>query len=136
MRRAFGTGIVLALLAGCVTPAERVPLRPLGENAPPQPYTELLYRARVQASSATEAFYVNGWNDLEEFAKGLEQTAHFLPRATEVPERHKDKIFAEAAALEKEAGQLREAAKAQDAKRVNDVMQRINLKVRELRATQ
>lgn len=134
MKRAYGVGLVLAFLIGCVAPGERAPLKPLGENAPPQPYTDLLGRARVQATAATEAFYVNGWNDLEEYAKGLEQTARYLPKATDVPEKHKEKLAAEAATLEKEAHALREAAQAQDAKRTNDVMQRVNLRVRELRA--
>jgi hypothetical protein len=127
-------GLLLIVLAGCVMPAERVPLKPLGEDSPPQPYGELLNRARVQATAATEAFYVNGWKDLEEFAKGLEQTARFLPKATDVPARLKQKLPAEASDLEKEAQQLRDAARGQNVKLTTEVMQRINLKVRELRA--
>jgi hypothetical protein len=133
MSRAYGIGLLLIVLAGCVMPAERVPLKPLGEDAPPQPYGDLLNRARVQATAATEAFYVNGWNDLEEFAKGLEQTARFLPKATEVPARLKDKLPAQASELEKEAHQLRDAARTQNVKLTNEIMQRINLQVRQLR---
>ncbi len=134
MGRANWMGLVLIVLAGCVMPAERVPLKPLGEDSPPQPYGDLLNRARVQATAATEAFYVNGWNDLEEFAKGLEQTARFLPKATDVPARLKDKLPTQASNLEKDAHQLRDAARTQNVKLTNEVMQRINLKVRELRA--
>jgi hypothetical protein len=133
MKRALWKGGLLVLLAGCVLPAERVPLKPLGEDSPPQPYTELLSRARVQATAATEAFYVNGWTDLEEFAKGLEQTARFLPRATDVPDRQKENLKARAETLVNEAHALREAAHAQNVKQVNEIMQRINLMVRELR---
>src|SRR5262249_14316871 len=114
-------------------PPEKVPLKPLGEDAPAQPYGELVGRARVQATAATEAFFVNGWTDLEEFAKGLEQTARFLPKALEVPARLKDNLPDEGGNLEKEARQLRAAAKTQDVKKVNEIMQRINLMVRELR---
>lgn len=134
MSRIRWMGLLLIVLAGCVMPAERVPLKPLGEDSPPQPYGELLNRARVQATASTEAFYVNGWADLEEFAKGLEQTARFLPKATDVPARVKEKLTTQAADLEKEAHQLRDAARTQNVKRVNEIMQRINLKVRELRA--
>ncbi len=133
MSRAYWMGLLCIVLAGCVMPAERVPLKPLGEDSPPQPYGDLLNRARVQATAATEAFYVNGWNDLAEFAKGLEQTARFLPKATDVPARLKDKLPAQASDLQKEAHQLREAAQTQNVKQVTEIMQRINLKVRELR---
>jgi hypothetical protein len=125
--------VLLLAGAGCALPAERAPLKPLTEESPPQPYQELVGRARAQATWATEAFYVNGWSDLEEYAKGLEQTARFLPTAKEVPESHKDKIKDESAQLEKEARMLREAVRFQDARRTNETMQRINLMVRELR---
>ena len=133
MSRANWMGLLLIVLAGCVMPAERVPLKPLTPDAPPQPYGELFNRARVQATAATEAFYVNGWADLEEFAKGLEQTARFLPRAIDVPPRLKDQLPTRASDLEKDAHQLQDAARNRDVKRTNEVMQRINLKVRELR---
>jgi hypothetical protein len=133
MNRVVGVTL-LALAAGCAAPQERAPLKPLTEDTPPQTYVDLLNRARVQATTATEAFYVNGWPDLEELARGLEQTARFLQKATEVPARHKDRLKDEAGGLESEARRLQEAAKARDEKKTNEVMQRINLLVRELRA--
>jgi hypothetical protein len=133
MNRAPGICFLLLLAAGCSLPPERVPLKPLMEDSPPQLYGELLGRARVQATAATESFYVNGWGDLEELAKGLEQTARFLPRALEVPAQHKEKLPDQAADLEKECRNLREAARTQNVKLTNEVMQRINLMVRELR---
>ena len=133
MDRAWLYGFLLLAVAGCVAPVDRVPLRPLAEDAPAQPYAELLTRARAQASAANETFYLDAWADLEEYARGLEQTARFLGRAIDVPASHKEKLVAEAADLEKEARQLREAAKAHEPKQANEVMRRINLKVRELR---
>jgi hypothetical protein len=125
---------VLALAAfGCALPPERLPLQLLPESSPPLPYSELLTRARLQASAATEAFYMNRWADLEDSARGLLQTARFLRKATEVPPTHKDKLVAEADALEKDAQQLLLAAKAHDVNATTAVMQRINLQVRELR---
>jgi hypothetical protein len=133
MSRILCAGLIVALASGCQMPPERLPLRPLPEDGPPLAYSELLTRARFQAAGATEAFYVNRWADLEDFARGLEQTARFLPKAVEVPAGHKDKLPGEATDLEKEAARLREAAKAQNVKEVNEVLQRVNLKVRELR---
>jgi len=97
------------------------------------PFAELLTRARMQASAANEAFYVNRWSDLEAAAQGLEQTARFLPKATEVPAAHKEKLPDQATALGKEAGNLRQAAIAQNVPKVNETLQRVNLQVRELR---
>jgi hypothetical protein len=114
-------------------PADRLPPQPLPDNSPPLPYAELLTRARQQATAATEAFYVNRWGDLEEMARGLEQTARFLPRSTEIPLAHRDKLAAQADELARDAQRLREAARAQDVTQANSTMQRINLKVRELR---
>lgn len=133
MSRALFLGLLSLGLAGCVSPADRATLRPLPEDGPPLPYAELLTRARVQAAAATEAFYVNKWADLEDAAKGLEQTARYLPKATDVPPKHKDTLPVAAGDLGKEAVKLREAATAQDAKESNAILQRIHLKIRELR---
>jgi hypothetical protein len=123
----------LLILLGCQSPAERLPINRLPDDSPPLPYAELLTRARMQASAANEAFYVNRWTDLEDAAQGLEQTARFLPRATEVPAAHKEKLPEQAGSLGKEAGKLRQAAQAQDVPKANEALQRVNLQVRELR---
>ena len=54
--------------------------------------SEILGRARLQAQVALEAFYVDNWSDLEDVAKGLEQTARFLPKTKDIPTKHKDKL--------------------------------------------
>src|SRR5690349_7618917 len=108
MSRSLYLGAVIIFLAGCQSPAERLPINRLPDDSPPLPYAELLTRARMQASAANEAFYVNRWSDLEDAAQGLEQTSRFLSRATEVPAPHKEKLPGRAANLGKEAGQLRE----------------------------
>lgn len=97
------------------------------------PYAELLTRARLQATAATEAFYVSRWADVQDAARGLEQTGRFLGRAVEVPARHKTTLVAESTSLAKEAAKLRAAADSQDAHGVNESLQRLNLHVRELR---
>jgi hypothetical protein len=134
MNRALLPGLVFFLLIGCALPPEQVPLKPLPENGPPQTYADLVTRARLQATAANEAFYVNNWMDLEDAARGLEQTARFLSKTTDVPLRHKDTLAIEAGDLGKEAAQLREAARDKDDKKANQSLQRLNLQVRQLRA--
>jgi hypothetical protein len=133
MRRALAPAILLVILSGCQLPPEQVPLKPLPEDGPPQAYADLVNRARVQASAANEAFYVNKWADMEDAAKGLEQTSAYLSKAHDVPAKHKDSLAGELNTLVQETKLLREAAKAQDVKQANEILQRINLKVRELR---
>jgi hypothetical protein len=123
----------LLVVGGCQLPPDRVPLQPLPENGPPLPYAELLTRARAQATVATEAFYVNRWSDLEDAAKGLEQTARFLTKAEDVPAKNKDNLPEVSGDLAKEAKKLRDAATAKNVKDANDSLQRIHLKIRELR---
>jgi hypothetical protein len=134
MSRAVFPVFCFALLAGCQLPPEQVPLKPLPEDGPLQAYADIVNRARVQASAANEAFYVNKWSDLEDAAKGLEQTATYLTKTADVPAKHKGLLSTEADNLIKETRLLRDAAKLQDVKQANEILQRINLKVRELRA--
>ncbi len=131
LKRIVVVGILA--IAGCQLPPERVPLRPLPEDIQPLPYAELLTRARLQATAATEAFYVSRWNDLQDAARGMQQTSRFMSRCIEVPERHRRTIANESTMLADEASKLLEAATAQDAKRANDALQKVNLRIRELR---
>src|SRR5437773_343840 len=78
MNRAWQSALLMLALAGCQLPPEQVPLKPLVENGPAQPYADLVSRARVQAAAANEAFYVDKWFDLEDAGKGLENTARFM----------------------------------------------------------
>ena len=55
------------------------------------------------------------------------------PCAIDVPARHQDRLAEIATDLSKDAQQLLQAAKGQDVKLTNEALQRINLKVRELR---
>lgn len=133
MHRTLLVGVLALILLGCQTPAERIPLRPLPEESGPIPYAELLTRARLQAMNAQEMYYLDKWGDLEEAAKGLEQTAKFLPKASDIPLNQKDSLPVTAGDLGKEAGNLREAAKAKDKKKIEETMDVIHKKVRELR---
>lgn len=133
MGRTWYVGLVLWAAAGCALPMERLPVRLLPEDSPPLPYAELLSRARLQASAAADAFDLNNWAELEDAARGLEQTARFLVKATDVPAKVKDTLPVLAGDLGKEAAKLREAAKDKDVKQASEALQRLRLKVRELR---
>jgi hypothetical protein len=124
--------VVVLLAAGCQAP-ETLPIAPLPENGQPIPFGEILQRARVQAGAATEAFYENNWAGLEHAALGIEQSGRLLARASQVPDRHQGKLGEISIEVVQEADQLRQAAKAQDVKLTAASLQRINLKVRELR---
>jgi len=132
MRRIYWL-LLMPLFAGsCTVPPETLPVQPLPLNGQAD-YAGLVTRARLQASNATDAFYVDKWTDLEESARALKDSAGLLAKAADVPAKHKDKLPATAGELAKDADQLREAAKAQDVKKANEILQRIHLKVRELR---
>ena len=124
--------LVLVILAGCRI-SEREGLTPLPENAAPLSYAEMMNRARGQASSALDAFYIDAWLDLEQAAQRLEQTARFLPKSTHIPEAFKTKVEPESEKLRQDAAKLTEAARAKNATQVNDIMQRINVRIRQLR---
>src|SRR5262245_18859728 len=131
--RLFCAGCFILVVAGCMSPGERMALKPLPDDGPPLPYAELLTRARLQAQTATEAFYVNKWGDLEDTAKGIEQTARYLPKAIDVPPKQKNNLAVISSDLVKDAQELREAAQKQDVDKANKLLQSIHLRIRELR---
>jgi hypothetical protein len=132
MSRVVFLGIVLAA-AGCQAAPSRPPVTPLAEDSAPLPFGDLATRARQQAMAALEAYYVDRWPEVEESARGLEQTARFLRRSTDVPANRQGDLSLRADTLAEAAKQLREAAKTRASDQVNSVLQRINSQVRELR---
>ena len=116
---------VVMLLAGCRA-LEREGQLPLPENAPPMSYNEMLDRARGQASSALDAFYIDAWMDLEQAAQRLEQSARLLPKTTHIPDAFKTKVEPEADLLRQDALKLVEVARAKNATQTNETMRRIN----------
>jgi hypothetical protein len=121
---------LIALLSGCRMPPDREDLKPFDEKRPPLAYEELYLRARSQANLALEAFYTDAWTDLDDAAKGLEQTARFLPKAVDTPS---DAAIAEK--LRADAASLGEAARGKDVRVANEVLQRIQFNIRTLRPT-
>ncbi|HEY7327167.1 MAG TPA: hypothetical protein VH592_05995 [Gemmataceae bacterium] len=135
MTRILLLGASLLLALGCAMPAERVQLRPLPENGQVLPYAELLTRVRAQANKANEAFYLDRWDELEDMAKGIEQTSRFLSKAEEVPEKNKRILKDVTIDLSKSAQRLREAAVTHNVKDSTESLQQIIAKIRDLRLT-
>ncbi len=120
------------LICGCRA-LEREGLMSLPENAPPLTYDEMLTRARGQSASALDAFYTDAWFDLEQAAGRLEQSARLLPKSLLIPVKIKAKIADEADQLRQDAVKLIDAARTKNSAQANEAMQRINLRIRELR---
>jgi hypothetical protein len=135
MRRTLICSAVLLALASCQTGPEQrsAPLVPLPDKVTPLPYGRLLERARAQAKQATEAFYVDNWDELAEAARGLEQTAQYLGKAEDVPGKHKDTLTTMSGDLGKLSRDLRGAAEKKDVKKTTDVLTKIQVQVREMR---
>lgn len=132
MRRHFILFVCAFVLTSC-RGLEREGQMPLPENAAPLSFDEMLNRARGQSASALDAFYVDAWFDLEQAAGRLEQSARLLPKATLIPEKLKAKIAGESEQLRQDATKLAEAARTKNSTQANEAMQRINLRIRELR---
>ncbi len=123
---------LLVSMVGCLI-AEREGMNPLPENAAPLSYEEMVNRARGQASSALDAYYIDAWLDLEQAAQRLEQSARLLPKSTHIPDAFKTKVQAESDQLHQDAAKLVEAARAKNATAANDAMLRITQRIRQLR---
>lgn len=132
MRRTWPM-IFLALGAGCRFAAEHEPLRPLPEAGALFTYQEMVTRARAQAGAALEAFYQDAWSDMEDTAKGLQQTARILPRTIEQPAHVKDALAQISSDLGLEAAKLGDAARAKSIPATTEAMQRITVAIRALR---
>jgi hypothetical protein len=103
------------------------------DKVTPLPYSQLLTRARTLVARANEAYYVDHWVDIEDAARGLEQTAHYLAKAEDVPAKHKDTLATVSADLGKLSKSLLDSASVKDVKKINEVLGKLNNKVREMR---
>ncbi|MSR32270.1 MAG: hypothetical protein EXR99_12265 [Gemmataceae bacterium] len=129
--------LVFLAASGCQSTHERTDaIQPLPESLPPPPYPELLSRARAQATFATEAFFVNNWEELATAAGSLEQTARQISRTGETPTIPRATVLTASSELNRDAGKLKEAALAKNETETNSILQRIHLRIRELRTGQ
>jgi hypothetical protein len=124
--------LLAASLVGCRV-VEREGMLPLPDKGPTLTYAEMLNRARNQSGAALDAFYIDAWADLEQASLRLEESAKLLPKTTGIPDAFKAKLPAEAESLHQDASKLQEAARTKNAAQANEVMQRINQRIRQLR---
>lgn len=137
MRKLFLLGGLCLTLSACTVAEPRATLPPpLPEKVTAVPYNQLLTRARSQATRATEALFVDNFADVEEAARGLEQTAQYLVKAEDVPAKHKDTLATVSGDLGKLAKELRENASAKNAEKANAVLAKINARVRSMRLSE
>jgi hypothetical protein len=122
----------LLLICGCKA-VERATVPPLPDDSPPMPFLDVVARARLQAMSANEAFYIDNWLALEDAARGLEQTARFLKKAQNVPAPRQADLVSRSETIARDAEQLRLAAQKHAVDQINAILQRIHYQVRELR---
>lgn len=132
MRRRGFVAVLLSSVAGCTLPPEKLPLEPVPQEGG-LTYAEVVLRARLQATAATEAFYLNNWKSLADAARNIEESARMLVKTSAVPSRQKARLNAHSDELAKAAIELGKAAEAENVSRCTDALQRINLKVREMR---
>lgn len=124
------------LLAGCHAPdgAERLAVPPVPAAGGPVTYDQALTRARLQATNATEAFYLDDWDSLGRSADSLGATARMLSAARDVPAGREAELPGSAVQLASLAKQLRRAADGRDIPGSTEQLQRIGLLIRNLRA--
>jgi len=125
---------ILVGLSGCRLPPDREPYRPLPENGARYSYGELLSRLHSQANAAMDAFFVDAWVELDDAASGIDQTARFLAKADDPPDRLKTNLVQQCSLLQKEADRLGEAARKKNADVATESLQRLTLQIRQLKA--
>jgi hypothetical protein len=121
-------------LCGCQTGPEPIKLLPRPADGQPLPLAEQLQRCRVQAMAATEAFYLDQWQNVEDQARALESAARTLPQAPDATAEQKTRLAEPAQQLATFAQQLASAAKAADVGKVNAALQQLHLHIRNLQA--
>src|SRR5262249_43393738 len=115
MMRTTCVGLLAIVLSlGCQTAPEQIKIPPLPAEGQPVTYSDVVQRARVLATTATEAFYIDKWGEVESAALGLEQTALYLPKSSDIPAARRASMDAQMQSLVREAQELRDAAKKSD----------------------
>jgi len=116
-------------LLGCANGPEPRPnlLQPL--NGRTDRVGDILDRARYQATSATEAFYLDDWNRLDSLSLSLQDTAKLLAALPLPIERQKD-YAAAGQRLTELSTQLRVAAREKNVADTSNLLAKVGLEVR------
>lgn len=127
----------LIFALGCVSADQRPADKPLViDPSKPVTYAEAVTNLRTVGNQMIVKFYQNEWKTLADTATSLERAAESLKTAKPVPDKLNGKIGPLTEELRADAGKLRELAQTPGEQRVNelnDLIQRINNRVRDLR---
>jgi len=134
MMRTLSIFTVLSLVSGCTTAPDPLRVAPLPLAGPVNGVPEALFRARSQATAATEAFFLDDWARLDTIGQALEDTAAQLGKMP-VPEPKQIELRDAAAKLGTQAKQLRAAALKKDTMAVSAAISQIGTEVRNLQAS-
>jgi len=133
IRPAFAM-LLIPFLAGCVAGPDPVTVAPSPPLGPLNSVRDLIARARVQATSATEAYYLDEWDRLDGIGQSLQDTSRQLRAVPVVKDREAD-LHAASVRLETIAQSLRQAAVARHVNDMNAVLSKLGLEVRNMQAS-
>lgn len=133
-RTAFA--ILTCLAVGCATTGDRVAptVVVVPEDGSGTNYDELLPKLRTLSWQATEAFYRDRWDELEQSAVAIDKAVKALRQTKNVPARVAPDLAARCDELSAECRELKSAVAAKSPEKTSDHLQKIHLLVRELRS--
>ena len=131
----FRTLLLLPLcFLGCAsTETVNIPPLPVGEGG--IAYADLMVRLRTHSTQAIEAYYRDEWESVAGAGRMIEQTASFLPRATQIPAHLMKRVGEEAERMTASAHALTLAGERADAKAIHETLSRIQFQIRTLQAS-
>lgn len=128
--------IVLSLLGlslGCTT-TDRITTVAIPEDGTAVDYAEFLPRLRTLAWRATEAYYRDRWDELDEAVVTLERAVKVLAQAKNVPARVQPELSTRCQNLIAECSRVHDAATTRSESAASDHLQKIHVLIRELRS--
>ena len=128
--------LFLALLAGVVGCASTDRVAPVfvPDNGATTDYAEFLPKLRILAWRATEAFYRDRWDELDDAAITLEKAVRTLKQTRNVPARLVAELAGNCDRLLVECDQLRAASTEKSPDKASERLQKIHVLIRELRS--
>jgi len=123
----------IAVVFGCSS-SEKIAPVVLPEEGASTDYVDFLPKLRTLAWRATEAFYRDRWDELDDAAQSLERAVKVLKQSKNVPPRVQGELATRCEKLTAECGQLREACRTRAVNGASEHLQQIHILIRELRS--
>lgn len=115
----------------CRGDAEKLP-PPLPQDGTALPYSQVLARLQAQVTTAKEEHFLNRWDSVAEAAAGLQQTAPYLMRASDMPVSQKPAITKASTEISGNIAKLRDAARRKDQAETLELIRLLHNQIREL----